>query len=148
MSEDLKLTPLEFEYLMTQIARIMNKLLRDSMKDATITPPQFSALITIYRDEDMTIGEISDVLFLANSTVSGLVDRLEKVDLVERYRDKADRRVVRVKLKEKGRRTVEEILEKRRKKLERDLGMLNSSQQNELLTDLTLLLKIMRKEES
>ncbi len=144
MGEELKLIALEFEDIIRQIALVMNKRLRDSLKECTITAPQFSALVTIYTYEGLTIGKLSDILFLACSTVSGLVDRLEKADMVERYRDTEDRRVVRVRLKEKGRNLTKKILDNRRESLEQDIAKLEISCQKELLTDLNLLLNIMQ----
>lgn len=148
MSDELKRTAAEFEDLMRKIARIMNKRLRDSLKDTIITPPQFSALVHIYRGERMTIGDLCDHMFLACSTVSGLVDRLEKLELVERYRDDVDRRVVRLKLTDKGLACTEAVLEKRRLKLEHDMEMIAFDRQTELVTNLKLLLEIMNDAES
>lgn len=45
-----------------------------------------------------TIGELSKALDLSNSTVSGIIDRLERNNIVVRDRDEKDRRVVRVSL--------------------------------------------------
>lgn len=45
-----------------------------------------------------TMGEISKAVDLSYSTTSGLIKRLEQDNLVRRYRDKNDRRVVWVSL--------------------------------------------------
>lgn len=144
MSNELENIATEVEDLIRKIARIMNKRLRDSLCDSSITPPQFYALVSIYRKDGITIGELCDRMFLACSTVSGLIDRLEKVELVKRYRDQKDRRVVRLTLTEKGLNCTETILDKRRKKLEDDLKMIDIEQQKELINNLNLLLKVMR----
>ncbi|UFJ39000.1 MarR family transcriptional regulator [Brevibacillus humidisoli] len=41
-----------------------------------------------------TIGQISKAVDLSYSTVSGIIDRLEKQGFIERFRDDKDRRVV------------------------------------------------------
>lgn len=149
MTEELKRTAAEFEHLIRQIARIMNKRIRDSLDGTCITPPQFSALVHIYRENNqMTIGELCDRMFLACSTVSGLVDRLEKLDLVERYRDDEDRRVVRLRVTPKGLDSTESILEQRKEKIAQDLEMIAVDRQHELITNLKLLLEIMNDAES
>ena len=48
--------------------------------------------------KQMKISEISEILGLSNSTVSGVVDRLEKAGAVARLRSEEDRRVVYVKI--------------------------------------------------
>ncbi|WP_134700730.1 MarR family winged helix-turn-helix transcriptional regulator [Ammoniphilus sp. YIM 78166] len=62
-----------------------------------ITLPQAVVIGTI-KDKPMTIGEISKAIDLSYSTVSGIVDRLERHGLVTRRRDHQDRRVVWVSL--------------------------------------------------
>ncbi|RAT97803.1 MarR family winged helix-turn-helix transcriptional regulator [Brevibacillus sp. Leaf182] len=41
-----------------------------------------------------TMGEISKAINLSYSTTSGLISRLEQMNLVRRFRDKSDRRIV------------------------------------------------------
>ncbi|MFA4135951.1 MULTISPECIES: MarR family winged helix-turn-helix transcriptional regulator [unclassified Brevibacillus] len=41
-----------------------------------------------------TMGEISKAIDLSYSTTSGLISRLEQMNLVRRFRDKSDRRIV------------------------------------------------------
>jgi len=62
-----------------------------------ITVPQ-AIVLDVIRNTPKTIGEISKEIDLSNSTVSGIVDRLERNGLVERQRDQQDRRVVWVAL--------------------------------------------------
>ncbi|MGD8192175.1 MarR family winged helix-turn-helix transcriptional regulator [Brevibacillus ginsengisoli] len=58
-----------------------------------ITMPQVLVLRTIFH-EPKTIGQISSAVQLSYSTVSGIIDRLERDQLVHRTRDEEDRRVV------------------------------------------------------
>ena len=46
----------------------------------------------------MTIGDLSNKMYLAFSTTTDLIDRMEKSELVQRIRDEQDRRVVRIHL--------------------------------------------------
>lgn len=78
-----------------------------------ITPPQFVALQWLFEDGDMTIGELSNKMYLACSTTTDLVDRMEKNLLVERVKDPNDRRVVRIHLLEEGKRIIDEVIKKR-----------------------------------
>jgi DNA-binding MarR family transcriptional regulator len=61
------------------------------------TMPQLIVLGTI-KDGAKAIGEISQLVDLSYSTVSGIVDRLERNGVVVRKRDEKDRRVVLVEL--------------------------------------------------
>ena len=67
-----------------------------------ITGPQLWALKTIYQRGNLSLGELSKGMYLHPSTVSGVVDRLEKKGFVLRDRTEKDRRVVKACLTPKG----------------------------------------------
>lgn len=95
------------------IAGIVKQKGREILSNYTITPPQFIALQWLLEDGDMTIGELSNKMFLAFSTTTDLVDRMEKNELVKRVKDPNDRRVVRIHLLDEGERIIEEVIRKR-----------------------------------
>lgn len=63
-----------------------------------LTGPQGMLMGILTHDGEMKISELSEKIELSNSTVSGIIDRLEKQGLVERTRSTEDRRVVYVKV--------------------------------------------------
>jgi len=99
------------------VSSIIKQKGREILANFPITPPQFVALQWLNEDGDMTIGELSNKMFLACSTTTDLIDRMESNGLVERVRDTSDRRVVRIHLKEKGQNIILEVLEARREYL-------------------------------
>lgn len=100
------------------ISGIVKQKGRELLSDYTITPPQFVALQWLFEDGDMTIGELSAKMFLACSTTTDLIDRMEKNNLVVRIKDTNDRRVVRIHLLDEGKRLIGEVIKKRQKYLE------------------------------
>lgn len=78
-----------------------------------LTPPQFMALFTLTRSSrprpmsDLTTASLQDA-----PTMTGIVDRLEKVGLVERTRSDSDRRVVLVQATPAGTHLVRQVQEK------------------------------------
>jgi DNA-binding MarR family transcriptional regulator len=95
------------------ISGIIKQKGREILSNYTITPPQFIALQWLFEEGDMTIGELSNKMFLACSTTTDLVDRMEKNQLVVRVKDPKDRRVVRIHLLEEGERIIDEVIKKR-----------------------------------
>ncbi|MEW9108007.1 MarR family winged helix-turn-helix transcriptional regulator [Cytobacillus gottheilii] len=112
------------------IAGIVKQKGREILSNYTITPPQFIALQWLLEDGDMTIGELSNKMFLAFSTTTDLVDRMEKSELVKRVKDPNDRRVVRIHLLEEGERIIEEVIRKRQAYL---LDLLNHYSDEEVM---------------
>lgn len=66
--------------------------------DMNLTGPQGMMMGILSHDGEMKISDLSEKIGLSNSTVSGIIDRLEKQGLVERIRSLDDRRVVYVKV--------------------------------------------------
>ncbi len=56
----------------------LNNKVVEFLSNYTITPPQFVALQWLFEHGDMTIGDLSNKMFLAFSTTTDLVDRMEK----------------------------------------------------------------------
>lgn len=71
-----------------------------------ITGPQLWVLKTVFKDGGLPLGELSQKMYLHPSTITGVVNRLEKKGYVSRDRDQEDRRVVMVQLTPKGKRLV------------------------------------------
>lgn len=95
------------------ISHLIKQKGREILSNYTITPPQFIALQWLHESGDMTIGDLSTKMYLAFSTTTDLVDRMEKNELVQRVRDENDRRVVRIHLLPEGERIIEEVIFKR-----------------------------------
>lgn len=71
-----------------------------------VTGPQLWALKTISKNEKLSLGELSKKMYLHPSTITGVVDRLEKKGYVVRDRGQQDRRVIKVQLTPEGKRLV------------------------------------------
>lgn len=106
-------TVAELEKLLRYIAAILKQRGREILTQYPITPPQFVALQWLLEEGDLTIGELSNKMYLACSTTTDLVDRMERNGLVARVKDRHDRRVVRIHLLEEGERIIEEVIKKR-----------------------------------
>ncbi|GIM44652.1 putative HTH-type transcriptional regulator YsmB [Collibacillus ludicampi] len=104
----------EIERLLRDVSKEMRRKGREILVDFSITPPQFEALLLLQEHGDLTIGELSQKMYLAYSTTTDLVDRMERNELVERVRDQNDRRVVRLHMCEKGKELIEKVLFTRR----------------------------------
>ena len=71
-----------------------------------ITGPQLWALKTISQNENLFLSDLSRRMYLHPSTMTGLMDRLEKKGYVKRNRDQVDRRVIYLQLTAEGKKLV------------------------------------------
>jgi DNA-binding MarR family transcriptional regulator len=68
-----------------------------------LTYPQYLAMVVLWEQDDQTVGQLGEKLFLESSTLTPLLKRLEAMGHVRRARDPADERQVRVRLTDQGR---------------------------------------------
>src|SRR3954471_22881633 len=87
-------------YLYTESRRITKELARR----AELTGPQLTVVKMLETVGDLSLSDLSDRIRAQNSTVTGIIDRMEREGLVTRARSTEDRRVVKIKLTEKGQR--------------------------------------------
>lgn len=89
------------EYL--QVSRHVTEKFRVYYGKLNLTYPQSIVLAILEADGPMPISALAEAAGSANSTISGVVDRLEKMDLVQRVRSDTDRRVIYVSTTERFR---------------------------------------------
>ncbi|EIJ79088.1 MarR family transcriptional regulator [Bacillus methanolicus PB1] len=136
----------DIEKELRYISGIIKQKGREILSNYTITLPQFVALQWLFEEGDMTIGELSNKMYLAFSTTTDLIDRMEKNKLVIRVKDPNDRRVVRIHLLEEGGRIIEEVIKKRQAYLQEVLKNYSDEEVIALKNNLIRLHQDMREE--
>lgn len=126
------------------ISHLIKQKGREILSNYTITPPQFVALQWLHESGDMTIGDLSTRMYLAFSTTTDLVDRMEKNELVLRVREEQDRRVVRIHLLPEGERIIQEVIVKRREYLRDVVVEYSDNEKAVLLSNLQKLHELMK----
>ncbi len=71
-------------------------------EELQLTPTQFHALGWLGNDGPVQVGLLAQRVGITRKTITGVVDRLETMGLVERTRDAEDRRAVVVRLTARG----------------------------------------------
>ncbi|EJO5346347.1 MarR family transcriptional regulator [Clostridium botulinum] len=66
------------------------------------------SIVFIYRKESVNMSEVAEYINAPLNTVTGVINRLEKKQIVERKRDSKDKRVVNIALTSKGKKLYEE----------------------------------------
>jgi DNA-binding MarR family transcriptional regulator len=122
--------------LRVAVTRLNRKLRQQAL--AGLSPAQASALGTVNRLANPTLGELAEAEQVQPPTVTRLVSCLESAGLVTRETDVADRRVVRVKITAEGRRNLQRIRALKNAFLTRRLAALGPAEkaQAEALTSL------------
>ncbi|MCK8817571.1 MarR family transcriptional regulator [Natroniella sulfidigena] len=111
-----------------------------------LTPPRFHILWLLDKLQPINMTGLTKKAYMANSTLTVIIDALVKEELVERYRNPEDRREVLLEVTSNGESILNSIVEVRQKFLLRSLRGLDSGQQDELIELLTPILKDMEED--
>ena len=93
-------------YLVHEVARMMRRRFEEEASVHGFTLPQWRALAEIFRNEGIAQVSLAAALDVDQMTVSGIVSRLEKRGLIDRYPDPNDSRAKLAKLTPAGRELV------------------------------------------
>ena len=75
-----------------------------------LSPPQLNVIRMLEPGVALPMSALADALYCDPSNITGIVDRLEMRELIERQSDPGDRRVKRIVLTRKGARIRERVL--------------------------------------
>jgi MarR family transcriptional regulator, organic hydroperoxide resistance regulator len=89
---------IEVVKLIQEVIFRMNRTIFKGFEDSGITLPQGMIIRNLNKCGRMKVSDLSYKLNLSNSTISGMLDRLEKLEIIIRTRSQDDKRVVYVSL--------------------------------------------------
>ena len=129
------------EELEITIPKIMRSIQFTTLKDLfglglDITLSQFYVLITIFHNNGCKMSSLANEMSLSPGAMTGLVDRLEKQDLVKRTHDTRDRRAVTVWLSDEGKDFISEFQNKKTEYLKAVLNKIGEQNKVKLIQSL------------
>lgn len=83
-------------------SRMITRAYQPMLDEMGITYPQYLVLMALWEQDEQTVNEIGQKLYLNTNTITPLLKRMEKIDIIARTRSKADERKVMITLTNKG----------------------------------------------
>ncbi len=93
----------EIVYLLRKLMQASAHYNKQLNKKHNVSASQLATLRALLYDGPMPPSQIARLIMVNSSTVTGVIDRLEKKGLVARLRNDPDRRIIRVELTDEGR---------------------------------------------
>ena len=90
-----------------------HSLVRNMLKEEEVSLAQYYTLHLIKAESCIRMRDVRDNLCVSAPYATGIIDKLVKNGFIERYRGKDDRRVVRVKLTDKGEKVIRDLNNKK-----------------------------------
>ena len=83
-------------------SRLITKAYKPYLDEMGVTYPQYLVLMVLWENDSLSVNQITEKLLLNTNTLSPLLKRMERMQLLQRNRSEADERSVIVQLTEKG----------------------------------------------
>jgi len=83
-------------------SRLIIRAYQTDLDKLGITYPQYLVLMLLWEHEELTVNKIAEKLILNTNTVTPLLKRMEKEQILTRIQSKTDQRKVLITLTEKG----------------------------------------------
>jgi DNA-binding MarR family transcriptional regulator len=104
--------------------------------DLDVTMPQMKVLMLLRENGALRVGILARHLNVSTPTITGIVDRLVRQELVKREDDPSDRRVVLNVLTPKGEQLMERLRHRSDEELTRVISTLSAQEQTDLARSL------------
>ncbi|WP_050616637.1 MarR family winged helix-turn-helix transcriptional regulator [Bacillus testis] len=118
---------------MMRSSQTVQDKIKNDMNQYGLNPTEFSVLELLYHKGDQPIQHIGKKILLASSSITYVVDKLEKKEYVVRKACPTDRRVIFASITEKGRAFMEDVFPKHTEVIEDIFGDLSEEQVEELI---------------
>lgn len=91
-------------------SRLITKAYKPYLDALGVTYPQYLVLMVLWENDGLSVNQITEKLLLNTNTISPLLKRMEKMELLKRNRSSEDERSVIVELTESGKKLKTEAL--------------------------------------
>jgi DNA-binding MarR family transcriptional regulator/GNAT superfamily N-acetyltransferase len=130
-----------------RIMRAVDLHSRKLVRQCDLTGPQLVILREIVREGPTPIGELAARASLSNATVTGIIDRLERRNLVRRFRGALDRRQILVETTDRGAAVLENAPPLLQERLIQGLEELHTWERTQILASLERIAALMDVED-
>ena len=147
-----KMNDKEMDSFYEEMAELMPKLIRQFLKKGpsalargNISMPHIFILGMLNEKDFCNMSEIAGELAITTSAVTGLVDRMLNLGLVERIRGEKDRRIVKVKATKKGKDTINKVISQRREMMIKVFSQIDKQDREKYVEILRKICQILEK---
>jgi len=127
-------------YLLGHLDHRYTEVMESALAERRLSRPMWRSLISLRDNGPRSIGQLADITLLKRSTLSRVVDRMERDGLVERRTDGDDLRIINVHITEAGQDALGHVIQVAGRVYARAIEGLSDRELNELVALLSRML--------
>lgn len=137
----------KIEEVVPAVMRGFAKMQTNELFKGKITLPQFFILSHLYKQGESQMNELANVMEVTTAAVTGIVDRLVTSGYVMRLYNPKDRRVINIRLTQKGSDLVKRISRQRREVTREIFGKISKEERENYLAIMLHIRDVLTEEE-
>ena len=122
--------------VLTRALDAVRKSIEKEIRTYGLNPTEFAVLELLYNKGEQSAQKIGEKVLIASSSITYVVDKLEKKDLILRTPYPEDRRIINVSITDAGRKMMDEIFPVHSKGVQRILEGLDTIEKEEMISQL------------
>jgi len=122
--------------VLTRAMQSITKRVEEDIRNYGLNTTEFAVLELLYHKGDQPIQKIGEKILLASSSITYVVDKLEKKNLIVRKPCPIDRRVTFAVITEKGQELMDDYFPKHKQALQEIFGGLDNEEKEQLIDQL------------
>lgn len=122
--------------VLTRAMQSITKRVEEDIKSYGLNTTEFAVLELLYHKGDQPIQKIGEKVLLASSSITYVVDKLEKKNLIKRQPCPEDRRVTFAVITEEGKQFMNDIFPKHKEAIQEIFGGLDNPEKEQLIKQL------------
>lgn len=136
----------KIEDVMSTVMRGFAKMQTNELFKGKITLPQFFVLNHLDKHGESKMSELAKVMDVTTAAATGIVDRLVRYGYIVRAYDSKDRRVINIRLTQKGSDLVRKIIRQRKEVTSEVFGKISKEEREEYLAIMLHIRDVIMKE--
>ena len=122
--------------VLTRALDAVRKSIEKEIRTYGLNPTEFAVLELLYNKGEQSAQKIGEKVLIASSSITYVVDKLEKKDLILRTPCPEDRRIIHVSITDEGRKMMDEIFPIHTQGVQRILEGLDTKEKEEMISQL------------
>lgn len=122
--------------VLTRALDSVRKSIEKEIRSYGLNPTEFAVLELLYNKGEQTVQKIGEKVLIASSSITYVVDKLEKKNLILRTPNPEDRRITQVSITDEGKALMDDIFPGHAKAVQRILEGLTMEEKEEMISQL------------
>jgi len=133
----------EIVYQIRRLIQARELYTKELNKNYSVTAAQLNCVLALREEGPSSPSKIAKIIMVKSSTVTGIIDRLEKKGIVERLRNSPDRRVVTIQLTAAGKKMANNAPPPIQQKIVDGLTLLRESEIKRIVKSLKIITRML-----